>query len=120
MPDRKTISQIAYPDSILPKLNDPNHWSLKRSKRFFELVWQGVDLLKQNFPSIDFSGDEKQIERDITENLEGFIQDARTGEEPFDIEFRVQHESWEMESSSPARPLQYDIAFVIKNNPRLK
>lgn len=117
MPKRKTLSQKAYTE--LPVVNDPDHWSLKGSRRFLELVWQGIDLFKNKFPKMDLTGDEKQIERDITGNLEGFIQDALTGEEPFDFEFRVQHESWEMESGD-TRPLQYDIAFVIKSNPRLK
>lgn len=116
MPDKKTFSQIAY--SNLPTVNDPDHWSLKLSKRFLELIWQGLDLFKQNFPHIDFTKVDEQIERDITQLLEPRIRKVMTGDEPF----YVQHESDEMETRkpAPAKPPSYDIAFILINNERLK
>lgn len=118
MPNKKTFSQLAYSDSSLPTVNDPDHWSKKQSKRFFELVWQGIDLFKQNFPHIDFSKVDEQVERDITQLLEARIQNVMTGEEPF----YVQHESYEMETRqpAPAKPPGYDIAFVMRESERLK
>jgi hypothetical protein len=117
LPKKKTFSQVAYPDAILPQINDANHWSLKQSRQFIHLVWKGFDLLLKDFPDIDFSEVEEQIERDITQFLERRIKRAMTGDEPFD----VQHEVDEMETreSAPAMPPRYDIAFILMENERL-
>jgi hypothetical protein len=115
LPDRKTFSQIVYPN--LPDLNDPDHWSLKQSKRFFELVWQALDLLAENFPDIDFTRADNQIERDFTQFVERRIHDVMSTEEPF----VAQHEVYEMETILPEsnRPPQYDIAFIIREDEKL-
>lgn len=113
---KKTPIELAYPDSTLPKANDSEHWSLKRSYQFFELTWKGIDLFLNDFPKIDFTEAEAQIERGITQLLAPRIEKCRTGDEPF----YVQHESWEMETLNPlGMPPSYDIAFVM-NDERLK
>lgn len=118
MPNKKTLSQFVYPDSTLPNVNEPDHWSLKRANQFLDLVWKGIDLFMKDFPAIDFTKAEEQIERDITQLLQPRILKSMSGDEPF----YVQHESWEMETRkpAPAMPPSYDIAFVMTNEERLK
>lgn len=115
MPDRITHSQLKYPDEVLPKVNDPNHWSRKHSKDFLQLVWQGIDLFKRDFSNIDLSKVNLQIERSFCKNLELRIRRVMSGEEPFD----VQHESWEDENANSQRPVQNEIAFIMRENERL-
>ncbi len=117
MPNRKTLSQLAYPDSTLPNVNEPDHWSLNQAKQFLELVWQGIDLFKQNFPNIDFSQADKQLERELNQFIQRRIYDVMSGDEPFWCQLEV----FEMETISPEsnRPPQYDIAFIVRANERL-
>jgi hypothetical protein len=117
LPNKKTLAQIAYPDSTLPNVNEPDHWSSRQANQFLDLVWKGIDLFMKDFPPIDFTKDVEQVERDITQLLEPRIRRNMSGDEPF----YVQHESWEMETRkpAPAMPPSYDIAFVM-NNERLK
>ena len=114
MPDKITHSQLKYPNEVLPKVNDPNHWSLKHTKDFLQLVWQGIDLFGEDFSALDLSKANLQIERSFCKNLELCIRRIMSGEEPFD----VQHESWEDENANSQRPVQYDIAFVMRKPSR--
>lgn len=116
MHNKKTLSQSAFPDSTLQKVSDPHHWSLKQAKRFFQLIWQGIDLFKQNFPNIDFSQADKQLERELNQFIQRRIQNVMSGDEPFWCQLEV----FEMETISPgsSRPSQYDIAFVMFENER--
>ena len=84
-----------------------------------DYVWQAYDLLcKEVFSQIDLAQPEQQLERNITELLERRIQRSLSGYEPF----QVQHESWEWETraSSQAQLPQYDIAFILNENERVK
>lgn len=114
MPDKKTFSQVVYPDASLPHISDINHWSRKQSRQFMELMWKGIDLFVEDFPNADFKEVDEQIERDLTQFIERRVM---TGDEPF----YVQYEAHEMESRASARamPPQYDIAFVLRENERL-
>ena len=117
MLNRKTLSQSAYSDSNLPIVNEPDHWSLNQSKQFLELVWQGIDLFKKNFPNIDFTQADKQLERELNQFIQRRISDVMSGDEPFWCQLEV----FEMETISPNsnRPPQYDIAFIVRANERL-
>lgn len=115
MPDRITHSQLKNPDENLPKVTEPDHWSLKYSKDFLSLVWKGIDLFRNDFSNLDLSKANLQIERSFCKHLELRIRRVMTGDEPFD----VQHESWEDESANSQRPMQYDIAFIMTIKPRL-
>jgi hypothetical protein len=114
LPDRITHSQLKNPDEHLPKVTEPDHWSLKYSKDFLSLIWKGIDLFINDFSNLDLSKANLQIERSFCKYLERCIRKAMSGEEPFD----VQHESWEDENANSQRPVQYDIAFIM-TNPRL-
>ena len=117
MPNKNTLTQFVYSDSNLPKVNEPNHWSLKYSFNFLELVWKGIDLFKQQFPNIDYSLADKQLEREVTQLIQRRIYDVMSLDEPFWCQLEV----FEMETISPDsnRPPQYDIAFIVRANERL-
>lgn len=115
MPDKITHSQLKYPDEVLPKVNDSDHWSLRYSSNFLQLVWQGIDLFRQDFSNLDLSMVNLQVERSFCKQLEKRIRRIMSGDEPFD----VQHESWEDENANSKRPSQNEIAFTMKNIDRL-
>lgn len=115
MPDKITHAQLKYPDETLPKVNDPDHWSLKYSKDFLSLLWQGIDLFRNDFSNHDLSKANLQTERSFCKNLELRIRRLMTGDEPFD----VQHESWEDENANLQRPSQNEITFIMRFNERL-
>ena len=115
MPDKITHSQLKYPDEVLPKVNDPNHWSLNHRTEFLQLVWEGIDLFRKDFSNLDLSKVNLQIERSFCKYLELCIRRVMSGEEPFD----VQHESWEDENANSKRPSQNEIMFIMRFNERL-
>jgi hypothetical protein len=81
-------------------------------------VWQAYDLLIDEVLSdIDFTQIDDELERSITQYLEQKIHRFMTGDEPFD----VQHGPYEFETrmEAPAQSPQYDIAFFLRQNPRI-
>jgi hypothetical protein len=66
---------------------------------------------------IEWSSARDDVERSVTQLLEGYIQEIMSGDEPF----RVQHGPYEHESRlpAPAQPPQYDVAFYLVANPRI-
>lgn len=82
-------------------------------------VWAGYDLLmKEVLEDIDWNLAVEDLERQITQLLEPRIRESFSGYEPYDC----QHGTYESETRkpSPAQPPEYDIAFVLKGNSRLK
>ena len=83
-----------------------------------EVVWKGYDDLFTNvIRSMDITQADDELERTITQVLEPRIRRYLSGDEPWD----VQHGSYEYATRkpSPAQPPQYDIAFVLRRNPRI-
>jgi hypothetical protein len=81
-------------------------------------VNQGYDLYQGEVLSkIDLSQADDQLERDITQDLAIDIHTVMSGFEPF----LIQSERFEMEQRElpPARPKQYDLAFVWLENRRI-
>lgn len=118
MPSRRvTFSESRWPDT--PEFSTVAlQWNTHAIKVLLDYVWQGYDRLAATaLYKVDWSTALDDVERDITQNLESHIQDAMSGLEPF----RVQHGPYERESrdSPPAQPPQYDIAFVLRANPRV-
>lgn len=116
---RKTISEVRWPDT-------PNFVELAKNWRpdaitvLLNLIWQGYDLYQNDVLSkIDLSKADDQLERDITQSLSIYIEQARSGFEPFVI--RSEWFESEMRQPSPARPKQYDLAFIWYSppNPRI-
>lgn len=112
---RRTISELRFLDR--PKLAVADHWSRDFSTNLLKHVWRGYDLLHREVLSqIDCSQAEDDLERNITELLEPRIRLGMSGDEPF----YVQHGPFERETRAPApaQPPQYDIAFILHDNPR--
>ena len=81
-------------------------------------MWEGYeDLFTNVILSVDITQADDELERAITQILEPRIRQRLSGDEPWD----VQHGSYEYATRkpSPAQPPQYDIAFVLRRNPRI-
>jgi hypothetical protein len=118
MPSRRiTFSESRWPDT--PEFGVvARRWNDHAISLLLGYVWQGYDRLSASaLRNVDWDTAIDDIERDITQHLESHIQDAMSGFEPF----RVQHGPYERESrgAPPAQPPQYDIAFVLRANPRI-
>ena len=116
----KTFQEKRWPDTP-DFVQVAKDWHPDAITVLVKLVWEGYDLFTVEVLShINCDRAEEkleQIERSITQSLEGRIQDVMTGDEPF----RVQHEVSEFASrdSAQAQPPQYDIAFVLRANERI-
>lgn len=89
-------------------------WCRDQSTILLEFVWQAYDQMRSDNPIVN----EKDLERSITQLLEPRVHHALSGFEPF----YVQHESYEHETMKgpPARPPQYDLAFVLNADEKIK
>jgi hypothetical protein len=112
-----TISELRWPDTpdfvAIARI-----WKSDASTILLSCVWQGYDLLQNEVLSqIDSDQADDELERSITQLLEPRIHKVMTGDEPF----YVQHEVYEYATRQPppAQPPQYDIAFVLYENPRI-
>lgn len=95
-----------------------SRWWRNLSSGILRAVWEGIDLLAAEIlPTVDWSRDLQEVERQLTQLLETKIRAVMTGFEAYDC----QHGSYEYATRmpSPAQPPQYDIAFVLRGNPRL-
>lgn len=114
---RQTYSERRWPDT--PEFNSVLR-NLKKggSKRLLELIWNGYDAFcAECLSQVDFSEDDGDLERDITQLLEPKIREGMTGFEPFNVQHGpYEHESW---LGSSAQPPEYDIAFKLRSNPRV-
>ena len=93
-------------------------WRKDASMILLSFVWQAYDLLLDEVLSdIDFTQIDDELERSMTQYLEQKIHRFMTGDEPFE----VQHGPYEYETrmEAPAQPPQYDIAFILNQNPRI-
>lgn len=114
---RQTYSERRWPDT--PEFNSVlRSWKEAGSVVLLELVWKGYDrFCEETLSKINYSKEDDDLERDITQLLEPKIREAMTGYEPF----IVQHSPYEHESrfGGAAQPPQYDIAFKLRCNPRV-
>lgn len=93
-------------------------WKESGSTVLLAIVWKACDRFQEDeLARIDCSQEDEDLERNITQLLEPKMRKAMSGFEPFD----VQHGPYEEESrkAAPAQPPQYDIAFVLRSNPRV-
>lgn len=76
-------------------------------------IWAGFERLKKTSPPFDG----RDLERSITQMLEAAIDDVVPGEAPY----YVQHGPYERETMlpPPAQPPAYDLAFVLRADPRV-
>ncbi len=94
-------------------------WRDDMVQQMLTYVWEAYDYVYTNcLSNLSFENEDyEDLERSITEDLEGRLQDCIDRYLPY----RVQHEASERESRkpAPASPPQYDIAFVWRANPRI-
>jgi hypothetical protein len=114
---RKTIPEARWPDTPdFVKL--AKKWRSDAITVLLNFVWRGYDLYQKDILSeIDLLQADDQLERSITQDLAIDIHNVMSLFEPFVI----QTERFEMEQRepSPARPKQYDLAFVWIENRRI-
>lgn len=115
---RQTVSESKFPDT--PDFVDLiSRWKPDGVLTPLSFIWEGYDLCYQDILSqIDVSKADDQLERELTQLLDGYIRQSmgKEGSHPFFI----QPESYEMELRGTHRPKQYDLAFVWFANPRIK
>jgi hypothetical protein len=114
---RKTIAEARFP--IIPEFQKlARAWGDDAAVVLLRFVWQGYELLRRDvLDHVDARKENEDLERSITQLLEPRVRIAMTGDEPFDI----QHGSYEHETRRPppAQPPEYDLAFVLRANPRV-
>lgn len=114
-----TVAEIRYPHAPKEMVATAKRWSKDASGIMLDAVWRGFDKLKGDSAlTAAMVGAEEDVERGITEFLALAIEDVLTREEPF----RLLHGAFEQESrkDAPAQPPAYDIAFVYRENIRIR
>jgi len=88
-------------------------WVGKVENDLVEWVWLGFERLRALSPAFDG----RDLERSITQLLTAAIDDVVPGEAPY----YVQHSPFERETMlpPPAQPPAYDLAFVLRADPRV-
>lgn len=93
-------------------------WNDDLTAKLLSIVWTANDRLHDDFlRHIPWDEDYDDLERSISQELERIMHSVMDSFLPCS----VQHEPFERESRAkpPARPPQYDIAFVWKADPRI-
>lgn len=104
-------TQAAHADSRFIAL--AARWAGNLEQDFIEAIWSGFERLRSQSPQFDG----RDLERSITQLLAGAIGDVVPGEAPY----YVQHSPFERETmlAPPAQPPAYDLAFVLRADPRV-
>lgn len=93
-------------------------WNSNAIDILFGMVWRGYDLLyAEVLDGADWTDVADDLERDLSEQLEPRIRRHMTGFEPFEVQ-HGRHER-EQRQPAPAQPPQYDIAFYLRQQPRV-
>ncbi len=112
----KTIGELRWPTT--PEFSElAGRWKKNFSTILLDFVWRGYDLLySQDLSLIHVHQAEEELERSITQYLVApRIREVMSGDEPFYLE----HGFYECETRAPApaQSPQYDLAFVLRDNP---
>lgn len=117
MHKRLTIGEARWPETT-EFSTVAARWNRNASTVMLGFVWKGYELLcEEVLFKIDVALADEQLERSITQILTPQIRDCMTGYEPFHIEQGVYE--YETSVSASAQPPLYDLAFVLKSNPRI-
>ena len=114
----RTPLDLAWPYEAREYANLAQNWGGDAVEKMLASVWRGYDeLVTDFFGQIDITQADDELERTITQILEFRIRQHLSGDEPY----YVQHGSYEFTTrrQSPAQPPQYDIAFVLIQNPKI-
>lgn len=114
---RLTVGEARWPES--PEFSAVAvRWNWNASSIMLGFVWKGYERFCADVLClVDVALADEQLERSITQFLTPMIRDCMTGFEPFDIEQGVYE--FETRVTASAQPPLYDLAFVLKSNPRL-
>ena len=114
---RLTIGEACWPET--PDFSAiAEDWNRNSSTVMLRFVWQGYEqLCVEVLFRIDVTLADEQLERSITQFLTPKVRDCMTGYEPFHIEQGVYEV--ETRATASAQPPLYDLAFVLKANPRI-
>ena len=114
---RLTIGEAFWPET--PEFSTvATSWNRNTTTIMLGLIWKGYTILCSNMLfRIEVTFTDEQLERSITQFLTPKVRDCMTGFEPFDIEQGVYE--FETRVSASAQPPLYDLAFVLKSNPRI-
>src|SRR4051794_14654673 len=107
---RPTFSELAWPLDAETR-QQAQEWAGGVATQVLDWTWRGFDSLRTNVLSrIDFDQPLEQVERDLTANHFGEIQQLWARETEGYSAFFPHHEWPEMETRSPApaRPPAYD------------
>lgn len=116
--DRLTPFDLAWPDDAEEYANLARDWGGAAFEGMLTAVWNGYDDLAASILDlIDINQADDEIERAITQILEPCIRRHLSGDEPY----YVQHGPYELATRrpAPAQSPQYDIAFVLIQNPKV-
>jgi hypothetical protein len=116
--ERKTISESVFSDKY-DFVELAKTWRSDAITVLLNLVWQACDVYQYDVLSrVDLSQVNDQLERDITQGLSIEIDRVKSG----DVPFTIRTEWFEMEGRepSPARPKQYDLAFIWSKPPNVR
>jgi hypothetical protein len=114
----KTVLEALYPAPPGELVAIAKQWSDAATNQILDLVWSAHDrLVSRHEVQAAIAEATEDLERGITRLLCFAIDDELSGNEPF----RLIHGSPEDESRKrpPARPREYDIAFVMRGNERI-
>lgn len=114
---RRTIGEERWPET--PEFSTvAARWNRKASSIMLGFVWGGYERFCEDVLSqIDVSLSDEQLERSVTQLLTPKVRDCMTGYEPFHIEQGVYE--YETRVSASAQPPLYDLAYVLRSNPRI-
>lgn len=121
MPKRsrgKTVLEALYPAPPEELVAIARDWSKAATDQILDLVWSAHDrMMADPRKKAALAEATEDLERGISRLLCFAIDDELSGDEPF----RLIHGSTEDESrkAPPARPREYDIAFVMRGNERI-
>lgn len=113
-----TIAENRWPGPPKEFLELARSWSPDVSERLLGYVWAGLDQLTEDvLKEVDVTGEEEELERNITELLEPRIRAVVPQYSPF----YIQHAARENETREepPAQAPEYDLAFRPHENPRI-
>ena len=116
--ERKTISESVFSDKY-DFVELAKAWRSDGITVLLNLVWQACDVYQCSVLSrVNLSQAHDQLERDITQSLSIEIDRLKSGDEPFTI--RTEWFEMERRKPSPARPKQYDLAFIWSKPPNVR
>jgi len=89
-------------------------------RELLEILWEAYDALRSELEDIEIDDDTERIEDDITEHWQPLISEALRARPH--LPCYAQHKSAEFETRlrAPARPPEYDIAFVLYEDRNVK